>query len=145
MKDFLGYHSEWNLGSPGGWDYQRITQIIGKAVWQRLNEIYPIKVKLDFDHPMFSPVHGFVKMLVEAHREIQGNIIHAREMVLSRQKGLIRDQTYAIRLYEPQTLAKLLEQAGFKKVMVYSDFSRHRLKGDYGFMNRRMIATGRKI
>lgn len=73
MKSFAGYHSEWNLGSPGGWDYQRITQIIGKAVWQRLNEIHPIKVKLDFDHPMFFPVHGFVKMLVEAHRAIQGD------------------------------------------------------------------------
>ena len=50
MKDFIGYHSEWNLGSPGGWDYQRITQIIGKAVWKRLNDISPIPVDLDFDH-----------------------------------------------------------------------------------------------
>ena len=34
MKDqhIIGCHSEWNLGSPGGWDYQRITQNIGKAL-----------------------------------------------------------------------------------------------------------------
>jgi len=50
MKEFLGYHSEWNLGSPGGWDYQRVTQIIGKAIWNRLNEIRPMEIKLDFDH-----------------------------------------------------------------------------------------------
>ena len=68
MKGFLGYHSEWNLGSPGGWDYQRITQIIGKAVWLRLNEIRPIGVALDFDHPLLFPVDGFVEMLVQAHR-----------------------------------------------------------------------------
>ena len=51
MKSFQGYHSEWNLGSPGGWDYQRITQIIGKAVWSGLSGISPIGVDLDFDHP----------------------------------------------------------------------------------------------
>ena len=72
MKAFLGYHSEWNLGSPGGWDYQRITQIIGKAVWERLNEICPIPLDLDFDHPLLLPVTGFVEMLVEAHRYREG-------------------------------------------------------------------------
>ena len=72
MKAFLGYHSEWNLGSPGGWDYQRITQIIGKAVWERLNEICPIPLDLDFDHPLLLPVTGFVEMLVEAHRSREG-------------------------------------------------------------------------
>lgn len=73
MKDFLGYHSEWNLGSPGGWDYQRITQIIGKAVWVRLNEIRPIGVDLYFDHPLLFPVYGFVEMLVQAHRAREGS------------------------------------------------------------------------
>jgi hypothetical protein len=73
VKDFVGYHSEWNLGSPGGWDYQRITQVIGKAVWQKLNEIRPIDLDLDFDHPLLFPVYGFVKMLVEAHRAREGN------------------------------------------------------------------------
>ena len=70
MKDFFGYHSEWNLGSPGGWDYQRITQIIGKAVWLKINEIRPTGVDLDFDHPLLFPVDGFVEMLVEAHRTL---------------------------------------------------------------------------
>ena len=72
MEDFLGYHSEWNLGSPGGWDYQRITQIIGKAVWKRINSIRPISLELDFDHPMLCPINGFVDMLVDAHRKREG-------------------------------------------------------------------------
>jgi len=72
MKDFQGYHSEWNLGSPGGWDYQRITQIIGKAVWSALNSITPIGVDLDFDHPLLFPVDGFVKMLIETHEAREG-------------------------------------------------------------------------
>jgi hypothetical protein len=73
LKAFLGYHAEWNLGSPGGWDYQRITQIIGKAVWQKFNEIRPIAVDLDFDHPLLFPVDGFTEMLVEAHRAREGS------------------------------------------------------------------------
>ena len=72
MQEFKGYHSEWNLGSPGGWDYQRLTQIIGKAIWQRLNEIHPMKLALDFDHPYFSPVTGFCDILVEAHQSHSG-------------------------------------------------------------------------
>ena len=73
MKDFLGYHSEWNLGSPGGWDYQRITQIIGKAVWLKLNEIRSIAVDIDFDHPLLFPVDGFVEMLLDVHRTREGS------------------------------------------------------------------------
>ena len=72
MELFQGYHSEWNLGSPGGWDYQRTTQIIGKAVWQKLNRIKPFKVQLNFEHPFFSPVDGFAEMLIAAHKAREG-------------------------------------------------------------------------
>jgi hypothetical protein len=72
MENFLGYHSEWNLGSPGGWDYQRVTQVIGKEVWKRLNDIKKIRVDLDFDHPLLYPIDGFVTMLLEAHRAREG-------------------------------------------------------------------------
>jgi len=73
LKEFFGYHSEWNLGSPGGWDYQRITQIIGKAVWDRLNRIHEIPVALDFDNPLLMPVNGFVEMLSQAYRKRDDN------------------------------------------------------------------------
>ena len=67
MESFLGCHSGWNLGSPGGWDYQRITQVIGKEVWKRINQIRKIEVDLDFDHPLLYPINGFVEMLLDAH------------------------------------------------------------------------------
>jgi len=72
LNSFNGYHSEWNLGSPGGWDYQRITQIIGKAVWNRINAIRPVHVNLDFDHPLLFPINGFVDMLLEVHQKREG-------------------------------------------------------------------------
>jgi hypothetical protein len=73
VTSFIGYHSEWNLGSPGGWDYQRITQVIGKAVWERLETAAGIDIPLNFDHPMLYPVFGFIDMLVAAHREREGS------------------------------------------------------------------------
>ncbi len=78
-------------------------------------------------------------------REIQGNVMRAREMVVSKQDGLIRDRTYAVRLYESQTLAALFETAGFNRIKIQTEFSPHQFEGDYGFMNRRMLAMGQKI
>lgn len=72
MEIFQGYHSEWNLGSPGGWDYQKTTQIIGKAIWQKLSRTIKFDVDLDFDHPLFFPVDSFAEMLVEAHKARAG-------------------------------------------------------------------------
>ena len=78
------------------------------------------------------------------HRELQENVVRAREMVISKQDGLIRDRTYAVRLYEPQTLLSLLETTGFSQIKIHTDFSPHRFEGDYGFMNRRMLAVGQR-
>lgn len=72
MEIFQGYHSEWNLGSPGGWDYQKTTQIIGKAIWQKLSRFIKFDVDLDFDHPLFFPVDSFTEMLIDAHKARAG-------------------------------------------------------------------------
>jgi len=72
VSSFDGAHSEWNLGSPGGWDYQRTTQEIARVVWDRINRIAPTGVTLDFDHPLLCPVSGFVDMLVDVLRRRNG-------------------------------------------------------------------------
>lgn len=73
MAHFDGFHSEWNLGSPGGWDYQRMTKEIAKVVWRQINMLRPTGVDLDFDHPLFYPVVGFTEMLLAVHRQREGN------------------------------------------------------------------------
>jgi D-alanine-D-alanine ligase len=83
--------------------------------------------------------------IVCRQREIQGEVISAREIVLSKAQGLVRDETYAIRFYEASNLSALLRQAQFKNVNIHTDFSPHQKDGDYGFMNTRMIATAQKI
>lgn len=84
------------------------------------------------------------EIIVCRQREIQGDFICVREFVLSKTDGLIRDQTYAIRLYEAAGLSDLLEAAGFARIHVHNDFTPHDAGGDYGFMNNRMIATSQK-
>ena len=85
------------------------------------------------------------KTVVCRHRELRGNVITARELVVDKKKGLIRDQTYAIRIYDSEKLNLLLQQSGFNRVKVYANFSPHASDGDYGFMNNRMIGVGQKI
>lgn len=79
------------------------------------------------------------------YRELHDDRVDAREMVLSKTRGLIRDETYSIRLYDPQTYLDLIRKSGFHHVDVKTDFSPHDKDGDYGFMNHRMVATAQKI
>jgi len=67
-KEFLGYHSEWNLGSPGGWDYQKMAQEIGKIAWARIKKNSGVDVELDFDDPILNPVPNFAELLMRAHQ-----------------------------------------------------------------------------
>jgi len=84
------------------------------------------------------------EIIVCRQREIQKDFICAREIVLSKTDGLIRDRTYAIRLYDAAGLSALLEGAGFTRINIHTDFAPHDAIGDYGFMNNRMIATTQK-
>jgi hypothetical protein len=62
-----GYHSEWNLGCPGGWEYQRMAQERGKLCWEKVNKIAKTGIELSFDHPLLNPVPRFLEMLLQVH------------------------------------------------------------------------------
>jgi ubiquinone/menaquinone biosynthesis C-methylase UbiE len=83
-------------------------------------------------------------IVVCRERVLEGETMCAREMVISKGEGLIRDRTYCIRLYHAEALAELLEKTGFRDVRVHGNFSPRRSGGDYGLMNTRILAVGRK-
>jgi D-alanine-D-alanine ligase len=83
-------------------------------------------------------------VVVCRRREIEGDSVKARELVLCKDRGVLRDQTYSIRLFSTQILTDLLEKAGFSGVKAHNGFSPHEREGDYGFMNRRIVAVGTK-
>ena len=96
MEDFLGYHSEWNLGSPGGWEYQRITQELGKLAWNRIQPHLGLKIHLDFDHGYLNPVPAFAATLLRAHQHRH------------KDKG-----AHIVLVAEPDTLETVVENRNF--------------------------------
>ena len=77
-------------------------------------------------------------------RELRQGAVAAREIVLSKRDGLIRDCTYAIRLYDADSLHRTLARAGFDGIDIHADFSFLDTNADYGFMNHRMLGCGIK-
>lgn len=95
-QEFLGYHSEWNMGSPGGWDYQRMAQEIGHFSWQKVKEESALDIDLDFLHPILNPVPAFAELLLEAH-----------------QKRFGRQKPFIALVAEEETLGKVGENIRF--------------------------------
>lgn len=84
-------------------------------------------------------------IVVCRQRELKPQMICAREMVIHKHRGLLRDRTYGMRLYESASLSALAADAGFGRIHVHEDFSPYEGDGDVGFMNHRMILTAQKI
>ena len=72
MKTVKGYHGEFNMGSPGGWEYQRIAQLLGKMAWGLIVENIEVGVDIDFEHAQINAVPGFAKMILRAHERCHG-------------------------------------------------------------------------
>ena len=96
MKTVKGYHGEWNMGSPGGWEYQRIAQILGKMAWDLVLENIEVGVEIDFEHPQINAVPGFARVILRAHQNCRG-----------------RDPVHAVLLAETETLDVVLENKNF--------------------------------
>jgi len=96
MKTVKGYHGEWNMGSPGGWEYQRVAQILGKMAWDLILENTDVGVDLDFAHPQINAVPGFTRMILHAHKNRHGS-----------------NPVRAVLLAETETLDVVLENKNF--------------------------------
>jgi D-alanine-D-alanine ligase len=84
------------------------------------------------------------QVVVCRQRALTGETVHAREMVLCKDKGLVRDQTYAIRLFTSDDLKTLVLQAGFINCRIRTGYSSQDKEGDYGFMNHRLLLAAQK-
>jgi D-alanine-D-alanine ligase len=83
-------------------------------------------------------------IVVCRRRSLEGDIVYTRELVVSKTSGLVKDSTYLLRIYDPDAMRLLLSEVGFSNVNVIGDFSPFAKKGDFGFMNFRMIVTAEK-
>jgi D-alanine-D-alanine ligase len=83
-------------------------------------------------------------IVVCRQRELRENRICAREMVIDKRFGLVRDRTYGMRLYDGETLQGLVSDAGFGNVRSYRDFAAFLGDEDVGFMNHRVMVVAQK-
>jgi D-alanine-D-alanine ligase len=77
-------------------------------------------------------------------RQLQGDIIKAREIVLSKRQGLLRDGHYYERIYNQDKIARLLKRVGFAHLYIRKGLSLHKRKKDYGLLTSRMFVTATK-
>lgn len=79
-------------------------------------------------------------------RELVDDVIRVREMVISKLKGLLRDRTYAERLYTQERLRALLDEVGFASIEVRPDafVLNPESDTDYGIAAHRMLITASK-
>jgi len=83
-------------------------------------------------------------VVVCRQRRLAGSVMYAREMVISKTKGLIRDETYCTRLYSAEDITARLTAVGFKSIRIQKDFAIHKDKADYGCMTNRMVVMANK-
>ena len=83
-------------------------------------------------------------MVVCRQRRLDEDVIHSREMVISKKNGLIRDEIYITRLYSQEKITEALTSAGFSSVAIREDYVSHAREGDYGSMTNRMIVVAGK-
>ena len=83
-------------------------------------------------------------VVVCRQRELGSERVCAREMVLSKTRGVIRDKTYSIHLYEPQGLEALVARAGFVDIQINAHHAVLNDREDRGCMNHRIIVVARK-
>ena len=81
---------------------------------------------------------------VHRERRLIEDVIYSREKVISKARGLIRDESYCTSLYSPEKIEDLLKSAGFGSVGIHRDFTSHDVKKDYGLMTNRMIVIAEK-
>jgi D-alanine-D-alanine ligase len=77
-------------------------------------------------------------------RSLDGDSVRTREIVMSKRKGLLKDSRFSLRIYDRRSIRSLLSDIGYSEVDVIGDFSPFREKGDFGFMNFRMMVTAKK-
>jgi hypothetical protein len=82
--------------------------------------------------------------VVWRQREVRDGRICAREMVLSKAHGMIRDRTYRLRPYTPEDLSALVARAGFGDIARYRDASALPWAEDGSCMNQRLVLSARK-
>ncbi len=84
------------------------------------------------------------EIVVYRQRTLKEDILYSREIVISKMRGGVRDETCCTRLYSEEKIREMLISAGFSSVNIQKDYMSHEKKEDYGCMTNRMIVIAHK-
>ena len=117
-------------------------RVLGQGGWLLLDVADGNAIRDNFSPSAWHEIGHDI--LVCRQREMREDYICARELVIRKSGGLIRDRTYGMRIYEAKGIMDLIRKCGFDKIRCLTDFSPMNLQGDLGFMNHRMLVTAQK-
>ncbi|HEX9883924.1 MAG TPA: methyltransferase domain-containing protein [Desulfobaccales bacterium] len=80
-------------------------------------------------------------LVVCRRRWVTQEFLICRELVLCRGRGLVRDATYRMRLYDPEALRSCLKEAGFSRVRVAAQPAASGPESERGSLSRRLAAV----
>lgn len=83
-------------------------------------------------------------VLVMRERSWEEPNMKVREVVVSKEKGLLRDMSYVCRMFSAREMEALLGRAGFSNIEVIRGFDAKRKGYDLGLMGNRMLVKGSK-
>ncbi len=100
------------------------------------------RVRREFRERSWHEIEG--EIVVCRERELSQDVVTSREIVMSKKDGLLRDQTYCVRLYSPEEISRLLAGVGFESVQTMRGFQPQDKIEDYGFLSDRLIVIAAK-
>jgi D-alanine-D-alanine ligase len=77
-------------------------------------------------------------------RELDRELVKVRELVLSKQQGLLRDGTYCMHIYGHSKIREILKKVGFAEIEVKKGCTFHEKLADFGLVSSRTIVIAKK-
>jgi len=139
MGNSFGY---FELDSQNQKILQEICRLLRPGGKVLLDLIHPSYVRQEFKPSSWHEANDDV--VVCRQRKLRDEGVWVREIVLSKQHGLIRDVTYFARLFQPHEVRTLLTDAGFHQINCGGTLVSQSEPGDYGLLGKRMLVTAHK-
>lgn len=139
MANSFGYFADEKENLKVLTETARLLEPKGKLLLDLTNPVY---VKNNLKPISWHKIGNDIDVL--RNRKIEKNLVKTREIVISKRKGLLRNECYCERLYSKIRIYQLLKKAGFKNIKTKNNLSLHKKRQDYGFLTSRMIVSAVK-
>ncbi|MDY7001735.1 MAG: GNAT family N-acetyltransferase [Thermodesulfobacteriota bacterium] len=83
-------------------------------------------------------------VIVCRKRTLKKQGVAAREIVLSRERGLVRESAYFFRLFRRAEIRKILGCHGFDEISIQDGYRSHQDQTDMGLFNNRVLVTAKR-